>query len=153
MIKILTTSLLCLVIAGFDPAYAAKNPSVKFFKSNNAAQANLPFSEAVLVGDLLFLSGQIGVDPKTDKLVSGGIKEQTDQTMRNIRNTLESNGFSMNNVVKCTVMLADITEWSTFNEVYISYFSKPYPARSAFGANGLALNSLVEVECIAAVDK
>lgn len=130
---------------------ADKQKLVEYYNSSKTLATDLPFSEMVRVGNTLYLSGQIGVKPGTLELVPGGIKEQAKQTMENIKLTLESNGFSMKNIVKCTVMLDDISHWGTFNEVYKTFFSKPYPARSAFGADGLGLGSLLEVECIAAV--
>jgi reactive intermediate/imine deaminase len=109
----------------------------------------VPFSEAVRVGDTLYLSGQIGAD-ESFKLVPGGIKAETKQVMENIKRVLERNGSSLDHVVKCTVMLADMSEWGAMNEVYVTYFSKDrLPARSALGANGLALGARVEIECIA----
>jgi reactive intermediate/imine deaminase len=87
------------------------------------------------------------------KLAPGGIEQEAKQTMENIKTSLEAHGYSVSNIVKCTVMLADISEWGTFNEVYKSFFSNRYPARSALGANGLALGARVEIECIAVVDK
>jgi len=128
-----------------------KSNKVQFFNSKTNIENNLPFSEAVKVGDLLFLSGQIGFDAKTRKVVPGGIKKETIKTMQNIKNTLEKYGYTMKNIVKCTVMLADIKEWSAFNEEYVKFFKQPFPARSAFAASGLALNSRVEVECIASI--
>ncbi|MDF2180285.1 Rid family detoxifying hydrolase [Aliiglaciecola sp. CAU 1673] len=113
--------------------------------------ANLPFSEAVRVGDLLFLAGQMGFDPKTGKLAPGGMKAEAQQTMNNIKATMEGFGYTMKDIVKCTVMLKDIGLWGEFNQVYVTYFDKPYPARSAFGASGLAEGGAVEVECIAYV--
>ena len=83
------------------------------------------------------------------KLADGGIVGEAKQTMENIRITLEAHGLSLKDIVKCTVMLADISEWSAFNDVYAAYFEARYPARSAFEANGLALGARVEVECIA----
>ena len=124
---------------------------MEFLNSGRVLPATLPFSEAVRHGDTLYLSGQVGIAPGTMVLVSGGIREETRQTMENIKASLEAHGCSLANVVKCTVMLADISEWSAFNEVYVTYFSRPYPARSALGANGLALGARVEIECIAAV--
>ena len=124
---------------------------MEFLNSGRVLPATLPFSEAVRHGDTLYLSGQVGIAPGTMALVSGGIREETRQTMENIKASLEAHGCSLANVVKCTVMLADISEWSAFNEVYVTYFSRPYPARSALGANGLALGARVEIECIAAV--
>jgi reactive intermediate/imine deaminase len=110
----------------------------------------LPFSDAARVGNILYLSGEIGVDYTTMKVVPGGIKAETKQTMENIKATLEKYGSSMDNVFKCTVMIADMKEWPLMNEVYVTYFKKDrLPARSAIGANGLALGAKVEVECLA----
>lgn len=113
------------------------------------ATAATPFSEAVRVGNLLYLSGMIGVVPGTTKLAEGGIVAETRQTMENIKSAIERNGGSMNSVAKCLVMLADMAEWGKMNEVYITFFPNDRPARSSFGASGLALNSRVEIECIA----
>ncbi len=99
------------------------------------------------VGHWLILSGQLGIDPDTGKLVPGGIKAETRQTMENIKATLEKYGSSMNRVVKCTVMLADVAEWGAMNQIYVTYFPDHKPARSAFGASGLALGARVEIEC------
>jgi reactive intermediate/imine deaminase len=108
----------------------------------------LPFSSAVRAGNTLYLSGNIGNTPGTLDLAEGGITGQTRQTMDNISNVLQEFGSSMDDVVKCTVFLADMSEWGAMNEVYKTYFRNP-PARSALGANGLALNARVEIECIA----
>jgi len=108
----------------------------------------LPFSAAVRVGKMLYLSGQIGIDG-SGKLVTGGISAETRQTMENIRAALEQYGSSLDHVVKATVMLADMSEWSEMNKVYVTYFDKHLPARSALGANGLALDARVEIECVA----
>jgi 2-iminobutanoate/2-iminopropanoate deaminase len=108
----------------------------------------LPFSAAVRVGRMLYLSGQIGIDG-SGKLVAGGISAETRQTMENIRATLEQYGSSLDHVIKATVMLANMSEWSEMNKVYITYFNKHLPARSALGANGLALGARVEIECVA----
>jgi len=133
------------------PAAATRTTIVEYLNSGKVLPTNLPFSEAVRVGEVLYLSGQIGVLPGTLKLAPGGTRAEARQAMENIRATLEAHGRSMRDVVKCTVMLADMSEWSAFNEVYVSFFSPPYPARSALGANGLALGARVEVECIAAI--
>ncbi|NMC95397.1 MAG: RidA family protein [Syntrophorhabdus sp.] len=114
----------------------------------------LPFSDAARVGNILYLSGEIGVDYTTMKVVPGGIKAETKQAFDNIKATLEKYGSSMDNVFKCTVMIADMKEWPLMNEVYVTYFKKDrLPARSAIGANGLALGAKVEIECLATVDK
>lgn len=111
----------------------------------------LPFSEAVRVGHMLYLSGQLGYDSKTSSLVEGGIAAETRQTLENIKAVLEKHGSSMAEVVKCTVFLADIKEWAAMNEVYITYFPSNPPARSALGSSGLALGARTEIECMASV--
>lgn len=123
----------------------------RFFNSPRALELDRPFSEAVRAGDFLFLSGAIGEDPATGKLAEGGIQPEARQTLKNIQGVLEANGASLGDVVKCTVFLADIAEWPAFNAVYREFFKKPFPARSALGASGLALNARVELECIAYV--
>jgi len=122
---------------------------VEFHNDGPFAELGLPFSESVRVGSLLFLSGQIG-SGADGKLAPGGISAEANQTLLNIAATLEKRGLGMEDVIKCTVFLADISEWAAFNEVYVKHFTAPYPARSALGANGLALNARAEVECIAA---
>jgi 2-iminobutanoate/2-iminopropanoate deaminase len=108
----------------------------------------LPFSEAVLVGEMLYLSGQLGTD-STGRVVPGGIGPETRQALTNIADVLERHGSSLDQVVKCTVMLADIREWGKMNEVYVTFFRSHRPARSAFGTNGLALDARIELECMA----
>lgn len=108
-----------------------------------------PFSPAVKTNGFIFLSGQVGTD-STGRLVSGGIQAETRQTMNNVRDVLARAGSSMDKVVKCTVFILDMAEWPAMNEVYITYFKGPPPARSAAGASGLALGARVEIECIAA---
>ena len=147
MKKTLLAGLLGILVAGM--ASAKDKPKVEFLNSGKVYPAGVPLAEAVRVGDTLYLSGQIGIQPGTLKLVPGGIKEEAKQTLTNIRTTLEAHGYTMKDVVKCTVMLADIAKWGDFNEVYKTFFGEPYPARSAIGANGLAVGAQVEVECIA----
>lgn len=112
------------------------------------AAATLPFSPLVRVGNVLYLAGQLGTS-STGALVQGGIGPETRQAMDNIKTLLEANGSSMDRVVKCTVMLADINEWGAMNAVYVTYFPTHKPARSAFGTSGLARNGRVEIECMA----
>lgn len=128
-------------------------PEPVYLPSADQAMRGLPFSDAVRVGDLLFLSGKVGTIPGKTELVPGGISAETRQTMENIKATLIANGSSFDRVVKCTVMLADIGEWAAMNEVYVQYFPNRRPARSSFGASGLALNARVEIECIAAAGR
>jgi len=113
------------------------------------ALEGLPFSSAVRVGNMLFLSGQIGNLPGTRQLASGGVAGEARQTMENIKSILEYAGSSMDRVVKCTVFLLDINDYAAVNEVYATYFPEDPPARSALAASGLALGSQVEIECIA----
>lgn len=114
--------------------------------------APLPFfSPAVRTGNLLFLSGQIGVKPGTLELVAGGIEAETRQTLESISSLLRDAGLGMEDVVKCTVFLADIEDYPKMNEVYRRYFPRDPPARSAMAASALALGARVEIECIAAV--
>jgi 2-iminobutanoate/2-iminopropanoate deaminase len=112
-----------------------------------------PFSPAVRVGNVIYLAGQIGTSANAGgTVVAGGIEAETRQTMNNIKEVLEKVGSDMDHVFKCTVMMADMKEWDAMNAVYRTYF-KPdrLPARSALGANGLALNARVEIECVATV--
>ncbi len=107
-----------------------------------------PFSDAVQVGDLLILSGQVGAAPGTTAVVPGGIEPETRQVMANIQDSLKRRGLGLDAVVKCTVMLADMKDWPAFNKIYATYFQKRrYPARSALGVNGLALGAKIELEC------
>ena len=121
----------------------------EFHPAPDPALRALPFSEAVAVGDVLYLSGQIGVVPGTLTLVPGGMPAEARQALENIKGVLARHGSSLDRVVKCTIFLADMKDWPEFNAVYREFFTAPYPARSALGANGLALGARVEVECVA----
>lgn len=136
-----------LALAGCEPA---PEPPMEPVFVPVAGNGSLPFSAAVRVGDMLYLSGQIGTD-SSGSLVSGGIGPETRQTMENIRAVVEANGSSMGRVVKCLVMLADMAEWGDMNRVYVTFFPDHLPARSALGASGLALGARVEIECVAVV--
>ena len=129
---------------------AKGGPRVEYLK-NVGGTRQLPFSEAVRVGDVLYLSGQIGVDAG-GAVVAGGIEAETRRTLENIRATLGRHGSSMDDVFKCTVMLADIrSDYAPMNAVYRTFFrAERMPARSTFGASGLALGARVEIECLAA---
>jgi reactive intermediate/imine deaminase len=126
---------------------AARDP-VQHFPAPAVRGAALPFSSAVRVGDTLYLSGQIGLRP--DGTLPDGIEAQARQAMDNIAGILATAGAGWGDVFKCTVMIENMAEWGAFNAVYVTYF-KPgaLPARSAFGADGLAMGALVEVECMA----
>jgi 2-iminobutanoate/2-iminopropanoate deaminase len=144
--------LLPVVAFALGCSASAPTPSsrpAEFLTSPGAAEHSLPFSEAVRAGDLLILSGQIGNVPGKLELVPGGIGPEARQALDNIRAILQRHGASMDDVVKCTVFLADIREWPTFNDVYRGYFPRHFPARSALAASGLVLGARVELECAA----
>jgi 2-iminobutanoate/2-iminopropanoate deaminase len=134
---------------GCETAPLARTP-VEYLPMPGAAR--LPFSAAVRVGPMLYLSGQLGTD-SAGKLVPGGIEPETRQALENIRAILERSGSSMDRVVKCTAMLADMADWPAMNRVYVTFFPAHMPARSAFGANGLALGARIELECWAAAGR
>src|SRR5215510_13939310 len=123
-----------------------QHPDIEYYPVES--MKGLPFSEAVRVGKMLYLAGQIGID-ETGNVVPGGISAETHQAMENIRTALERHDSSLDQVIKVTVMLADMAEWTEMNKVYVSYFEKHLPARSSFGTTGLALGARVEIECIA----
>jgi 2-iminobutanoate/2-iminopropanoate deaminase len=137
-----------LLLLGGCAAQQPRSPAAEFFPMPGGR--SLPFSEAVRVGDMLYLSGQLGTD-STGQLVPGGIGPETRQTLTNISTALTRHGSSLDRVVKCTVMLADISEWAAMNEVYVTFFRSHRPARSAFGTSGLALGARLELECMALV--
>ncbi|TRW98858.1 RidA family protein [Paracoccus sp. M683] len=131
-----------------SPAFAQETPE---FLNSEGMPPDLPFSEAVRLGDTVYLSGQIGNLPGTLDLAPGGMEGEAKQVMDNVKAVLERHGLGMQDLVKCTVMLADMSEWGAFNDIYRTYFEPGrFPARAAFGANGLAVGAKVEVDCIAA---
>jgi reactive intermediate/imine deaminase len=149
VVMLLTALASLAACAQTAPQSTASRP--EFLNSAESLKSGRPFSEAVRIGGFIFLAGQIGDDPATGKPAAGGIKPEARQALQHIERILKDNGASLTDVVKCTVFLADIGEWATFNEVYKEFFKSPYPARSALGANGLAMGARVEVECIAYV--
>jgi 2-iminobutanoate/2-iminopropanoate deaminase len=149
-------AMCCLILpvfaacSGRNKPETAATPTAQYLTPYGAPTR--PFSPAVRVGNILYLSGQIGTpSPTASAVVPGGIEAETRQTMENIKDVLQRTGSSMDRVVKCTVMLADMREWDRMNVVYASYFPKDKPARSALGASGLALGARVEIECWATV--
>lgn len=137
--------------AACRPQPVATAPTVRHIVTPLTADLGLPFAEAVRVGDMLYLSGMIGLRPGTMEVVAGGLEAETRQTMDNIRAMLEAGGSSLDRVVRCLVMLDDMAEWPRFNAIWVEYFPRNPPARSALGADGLALGARVEVECTATV--
>ena len=110
-----------------------------------------PYSQAIKVGNLVYTSGQIPIDPTTGNFVDGGIKEQTRQSLLNVQAVLKEVGLSMSNVIKTTVFLADMNDFADMNAIYAEFFSEPYPARSAVAVKTLPKGALVEIEVVAEV--
>ena len=123
---------------------------MKVINTNKAPKAIGPYSQAIEANGLVITSGQLPIDPATGEFVTGGIKEQTRQSLTNAKAILEEAGISMANVMKTTVFLSDMNNFAAMNEVYAEFFSEPFPARSAIAVKTLPKNALVEVECIAA---
>lgn len=121
----------------------------KAIATTQAPAAIGPYSQAIEMGGIVYVSGQLPIDPSTGNFVEGGIKELTAQSLTNIKKILEQAGLSMNNVVKTCVFLADINDFAEMNEVYATFFEAPFPARSAMAVKTLPKNSRIEIECIA----
>jgi 2-iminobutanoate/2-iminopropanoate deaminase len=121
----------------------------EIISTENAPGAIGPYSQAVKTGNMVFLSGQIPIDPQTGEFVSGGVAEQTEQVLKNLSAVLEAAGMSLNNVVKTSVFLADMNDFTAMNEVYARYFSENKPARATVQAARLPRDARVEIECIA----
>ena len=119
--------------------------------TTKASAAIGPYSQAIKVGNLVYTSGQIPIDPTTGAFVEGGIKEQTRQSLANIKAILAEAGLNMSNVVKTTVFLADMNDFADMNAVYAEFFTEPYPARSAVAVKTLPKGALVEIEVVAAI--
>ena len=131
-----------------------ENPRTKckVISTKKAPAAIGPYSQAIQVGNIVYTSGQIPIDPSTGAFVEGGIKEQTRQSLTNVKAILEEAGLSMSNVVKTTVFLADMGDFAAMNAVYAEFFSEPYPARSAVAVKTLPKGALVEIEVVAAIE-
>lgn len=121
----------------------------KVISTPNAPAAIGPYSQAIQVGNLIYTSGQIPIDPATGQFVEGGIKEQTRQSLSNIQAILQEAGLTMASVVKTTVFMADMADFADMNSVYAEFFTEPYPARSAVAVKTLPKNALVEIEVVA----
>jgi 2-iminobutanoate/2-iminopropanoate deaminase len=124
---------------------------MKALHTDNAPKALGPYSQAIQAGGFVFASGQVPINPATDKFVDGGIKEQTRQALTNAQNILKEAGIGLDHVVKTTVFLSDMDNFAAMNEVYAQFFKEPYPARSAVAVKTLPKGALVEVECIAVI--
>lgn len=137
--------LMCGVMA---TSYAQENTAVNFHKSHEPKKQNAPFSDVVQAGNMYFLAGQIGMNHTTRTLVKGGVQAETEQSIKNIQAVLAQHGLTLDNVVKCTVILANIEDFAAFNEIYTQYFIKK-PARTTFAAKGIAANGSIEIDVIA----
>lgn len=124
----------------------------KIINTESAPAAIGPYSQSVLAGNILFISGQLPIDPETGKFAGNDIKSQTEQSLKNIESILEKAGCTMDNVVKTTVLLNDMGDFAKMNEVYAKFFTKDYPARAAYEVAKLPKDALVEIEAVAVVD-
>lgn len=141
--------IFCALILILNFSCNNSKAEIIFHKSHEPSRANVPFSDAVETDNLLFLTGQIGKNHKQGKLVEGGIKAETKQVILNIQDVLKQHKLSLDNVVKCTVILKSIEDFKAFNSVYTQYFTKK-PARTTFAAGGLAGGASIEIDVIAA---
>ncbi|WP_350287243.1 RidA family protein [uncultured Croceitalea sp.] len=139
--------IVLLVLMTTESMLAQDGSEIIFHKPENPARASAPFSEAVQAGNLFFLAGQIGMNRETNVLPET-IQGQTEQTIKNIQGVLEHHGMTLDNVVKCTVILSDIEDFKAFNSVYTQYFTKK-PARTTFAAKDLAIGAKIEIDVIA----
>jgi 2-iminobutanoate/2-iminopropanoate deaminase len=144
-------ALSCLIaLAVFAAAAQKGDVGKKQIQTDKAPKASGPLSQGIAAGGFVFSSGQLPVDPATGKIVLGGIEDQTRQVLKNLSAVLEAGGSSLDHVVKCTVLMTDLTEFAAMNKVYAEFFKAPCPARATFQVGGLALGAKIEIECIAA---
>ena len=137
--------------AGVAVREQTDRPSAEYLTTPEMESVGFSFSEAVRMANMLYLSGKDRLLPDEASVPLGGIEAETRQTLENLRAILELHGTSIDQFAKCTVMIDDMEQWPAMNEVYVTFFPGPKPARSALGADGLALDALVEIECWATV--
>jgi reactive intermediate/imine deaminase len=145
----LAAALLLPACVSVDVQEAAVRPDVSYNTGQPIAGQTLPFSRAVRVGQTLYLSGELGIDPATNQLVPGGTGAETTQIFRNYERMLAAYGADLSNLVKCTVFLGDLVNYGEMNAAYAAALPDPKPARSTVGVNGLGFNAALEIECIA----
>ena len=145
---IIIAVLVLIVSFTFDTGDQEKKTVRRVITLDNT-QVKRPYSPAIEVNNTLYVSGQIAVDLATGKLVEGKIEEQTRQALKNLRNVIEKAGYSMENVAKCTVLLSDIANYSTVNQIYMEFFPKDPPARMAFAVKYLPMGALIEIDATA----
>ena len=151
-----TAQIICLLVCiscSQNNPRNDQNIEAFYLETEEFSRLDQPFSQAVKYGNILYVSGQIGELVETGELVEGGIVPETKQTMLNIKTILEAYGSSMDKVIKCTCMLADISDWEEMSKAYLKFFPNNKPARSAFATSGLALNARVEIECMAYINE
>lgn len=142
-------AVLSILMSGvMATSYAQESTAIIFHKSHEPKKQNAPFSDVVQAGNMYFLAGQIGMNHTTRTLVEGGVQAETEQAIKNIQAVLAEHGMTLDNVVKCTVILADIKDFAAFNEIYIQFFTKK-PARTTFAAKGIAANGSIEIDVVA----
>lgn len=147
--SLIIIAVLALIMSfTFDMGVQEKKTVRKVITFDNTP-AKRPYSPAIEVNNTLYVSGQIGVDQATGKLIEGGIEVQARQVLKNLKNVVEKGGYTMDNVAKCTVLLSDIAFYSTVNQIYMEFFSKDPPARMAFAVKDLPMGALIEIDAIA----
>jgi len=145
---IIITVLALIMSFTFDMGVQEKKTVRKVITFENTP-AKRPYSPAIEVNGTLYVSGQIAVDQATGKLIEGKIEEQTRQVLKNLKNVVDKAGYSMDNVARCTVLLSDISFYSTVNQIYMEFFPKDPPARMAFAVKDLPMGALIEIDAIA----
>ena len=140
---------LFFILILFNSCSYEKNNVAEYYVSENSQKLNFPFSDASIVNNVVYVSGQIGSKPGTRQIVNGGIGEETIQTLNNIKMILNDLGVSSDKIFKCLCMLEDINDYSEMNNAYVSFFKnrKKLPSRSTFAGSGLALGAKIEIEC------
>lgn len=143
-----SAAFLSAIVVGVASACSVEQPS-RIYDRDPSLPAEFPFSSAVVVGDTIYLAGEIGRKPGTLRLVEGGVGPETTAIFENYKATLARVGASLNDIVKCTVFLDDMSKFSEMNEAYAKFFPEEKPARSTFGVDGIALGAALEIECLA----
>jgi 2-iminobutanoate/2-iminopropanoate deaminase len=149
----LTVALLMLGGAVMSVHAQNKAAEKRIVKVPGSAPSAAPISSAIVVGDLVFVSGQIGLDPKTGQMVEGGTEQQAEQVLKNLAAVLEAAGSDMSHVVKATVFLADMNDYQVMNQIYRNHFKQDFPARSAVQVARLPANARIEIEAVAILKK
>ena len=141
------------VICAFASVYGQGKTERRIVKLPGSGPSGAPISPAIVVGDLVFTSGQIGLDPKTGQMVEGGLEQQAEQVLKNLATVLEAAGSDMGHVVKATVFLADMNDYAAMNQIYRNHFKQDFPARSAVQVARLPANARIEIEAVAVLKK